>query len=74
MTSTSGRWPATGGCSRRTWRSPRSRGGRRCSPLLQRRLAERFGIRHATLQAEPPAYREAARTACAGCPLDDHAH
>lgn len=43
---------------------------------LQRRLAERFGIRHATLQAEPPRYREAALSACrrAGCELDDHAH
>ncbi len=45
-------------------------------PLLQSRLAERFDIRHATLQAEPPRYREEALAACrrSGCELDDHRH
>jgi cobalt-zinc-cadmium efflux system protein len=45
-------------------------------PELQARLTERFGIRHATLQAEPPAYRAEALAACrrSGCELDDHRH
>jgi cobalt-zinc-cadmium efflux system protein len=41
---------------------------------LQRTLRDDFGIGHATLQPEPPEYRELACETCDALPLDDHAH
>ncbi len=41
---------------------------------LQRSLRDEFGISHATLQPEPPEYRELACDDCEAPPLDDHAH
>jgi hypothetical protein len=37
-------------------------------------LGDDFDIGHATLQPEPPEYRELACETCDALPLDDHAH